>query len=443
MLGALLLAAGLRLHALDAPAFWFDEAAVARAAQGSLAQALDVAASHLAAPPLDYVITWGVGHLLGEHEFTLRWPEALLSLIAFALAVRATRRWLGQTTALVAAVILALALWPIRYAQELRFYSWYALGFWWVWLAVEQALRRDTGRAWFWLWLALVVDGHGHYLAWLGLVRWSLELFQRQPTPRQWIKFLSCGLCGALTLIPWWLWARAVHPMLRVTESLSPLALTAGLLEGLGWLGLPPTYTPQLFWIGFGLIGVALAYHAGGKPRAFVLSVLVVTTLVVLIVSLSGIGYLGGRYLLPVNYLWGILIADGLARLGQRWRWMPVMGIGLIGLMAGLNLATYYAWPRTNAPAVIQALPPHLTQIEIGGTSLAAKFIEGEVSYYWSRLNATRPLPLVRFASEPGPCEATRIWLNPANNPIQPPTAWQALIPPENWPGQIAVWVCP
>ncbi len=159
----LYLAAFLRFHQLEYKSLWVDEIGQVVAAQAGILETLRGAALHVAAPPLDYLITW-LARQVGNNEFILRVPSVLWSLLAvaalYALAKHVTRSIL---IALIAAYLFTLAPLVVRYAQEVRFY---ALSIFLTLLCVYAFVRAwemPTRARWFVFALALIAAFYAHY----------------------------------------------------------------------------------------------------------------------------------------------------------------------------------------------------------------------------------------------------------------------------------------
>ena len=84
LLGILLIGAFLRFYQLEYKSLWVDEIGQVVAAQGGVTGALAGAARHVAAPPLDYLVTW-LSMQIGRSEFILRFAPAAWSIQAIAL----------------------------------------------------------------------------------------------------------------------------------------------------------------------------------------------------------------------------------------------------------------------------------------------------------------------------------------------------------------------
>lgn len=141
----LLLAAGLRFHALGAQSFWNDEGS-------SYVQALrpfaDIAYNAgLDIHPPGYYWLLGAWRLLGgTSEFGLRSLSVFASVLSIAFTYALGRRLFGWSAGLTAALLVALNSFSIYYAQEARMYAllalWAAAGFW----ALAAFLRNPNGK---------------------------------------------------------------------------------------------------------------------------------------------------------------------------------------------------------------------------------------------------------------------------------------------------------
>ncbi len=204
--GVLVLAAGLRLHALDAQSFWNDEGSSYGQALRTPAEIAVNAAADIH-PPGYYWLLAGWRVLTGESELALRMLSVLASLLSGACAFALGRRLYGCTAGLVALAAVTVNTFSIYYAQEARMYAllalWGAASTWALVVVLEGGGRRAV------LALALttaaglytnyafagVLAMHGVMgLAWLGLVARSRALF--------WRLLASYGLALAL-FAPW------------------------------------------------------------------------------------------------------------------------------------------------------------------------------------------------------------------------------------------------
>ena len=150
LLALVLVGMALRLAGLDAQPLWLDEAFSLWAARLPVEELPGWLARIDHHPPLYYFALRSWRAAVGESEWALRGLSALASVLTIPLLAAATRRLLGCEAALTAAVLVAVAPFQVRYAQEARMYSL-------VMVAVTAALaitaglltaREMRGRAW-------------------------------------------------------------------------------------------------------------------------------------------------------------------------------------------------------------------------------------------------------------------------------------------------------
>lgn len=165
MLLILLVGTGLRWHHLAHKSLWVDEIGQVVLAQGGLVETILAPRIHVAAPPLDYVLTWFALEL-GAHEFILRFAPAAWSILTLAVLYTFARRVTrSQMVAVVAALLLALSAAAVQYAQQVRFY---ALGTLLLTLCVYlfvRAVEMSTRKNWFVFGIALGLAFYAHYYA--------------------------------------------------------------------------------------------------------------------------------------------------------------------------------------------------------------------------------------------------------------------------------------
>lgn len=154
---------GLRIHGLGRDGLHLDEAGQAWAAtQPTLAGMVAIERTHVMAMPLDYLITRALA-AISDNEFVLRLASAAWATLNIA-ALYALTKWLTgrPTTALLAALLLAVSPLHIGYAQVLRFYAslstFYALAC----LLLYRALRRPSGNRWAAFGLATLIGSYFH-----------------------------------------------------------------------------------------------------------------------------------------------------------------------------------------------------------------------------------------------------------------------------------------
>ncbi len=118
-----LLAALLRLWALGGKTIWLDEAFSIWVADDALPEILRFVASVDHHPPLYYVLLHGWQARFGDSADAVRSLSALLSIITVPILYAAGKRLVGTPAALMAACVLALSPFHVRYAQEARMYA--------------------------------------------------------------------------------------------------------------------------------------------------------------------------------------------------------------------------------------------------------------------------------------------------------------------------------
>jgi len=122
----LMLAAGLRFHALDDQSFWNDEG---NSYGQSLRSPADIAINAAADihPPGYYWLLAGWRVATGESEFALRSLSVFASILSAACAFALGRRLFGPTAGLITLAAVAVNTFSITYAQEARMYALMAL----------------------------------------------------------------------------------------------------------------------------------------------------------------------------------------------------------------------------------------------------------------------------------------------------------------------------
>jgi mannosyltransferase len=122
LLTIFLAAVALRLYELGSESLWFDEAWSFKIAQMDPWQIV-FSTPEDNNPPLYYLILHYWLLLTGDSEFAIRLPSAIASALAVPLIYGVGRMLFGRPAALMAALILSLSAYQIRYAQEARAYS--------------------------------------------------------------------------------------------------------------------------------------------------------------------------------------------------------------------------------------------------------------------------------------------------------------------------------
>jgi hypothetical protein len=203
----LAISAVLRFVDLGRQSYWYDETWVATAAvQPTLAQAVKIARLNIAAPPLDYVITWAMGQV-SLQEGWLRIPEALWGVGAVWAIFFLARKMFGDAAALTAAALVALAPIHIYFSQELRFYSPWFFFYWLLSSLLYQAASTPTRRNWILVVEVASIGAYFHFytvLAFLNGFAFLLTLSHqnRQHLLSAWKGYLIAGIVTGLLVLP-------------------------------------------------------------------------------------------------------------------------------------------------------------------------------------------------------------------------------------------------
>lgn len=231
LISVLAITVGVRAAALPARPLWFDEVLSWRIAKSPLAEwpaALRVSPH----PPAYFLVLRCWVLAAGDDPTATRWPSVaagaagVLGLYLFTRRVTAAWGWAtAHRAGLLAAALLALSPFHIRYSVEARMYALAAaFAVWTAWLllrALDPALPRWRGWA---LYTAVAVPfAYTHYFAYLSLAcqaayavwvccdevggRW----WRIARAPRFWPAAGSYGLVG-VALLPW---AAVLHGHLR------------------------------------------------------------------------------------------------------------------------------------------------------------------------------------------------------------------------------------
>lgn len=201
---------GLRLFQLDSQSFWYDEGVTATIAQRNLVELTRWTANDIQ-PPLYYYIVAGWGRLAGWSEWALRYPSAILGVLAIPLlAVLALRLAQLRAAALLAALLAAMHPLLVYYGQEARMYTLLVLlGILAAYLLARAADRDPPGWR---LWAAYVVVAaaaiYTHYFAvflLLGLGgAWLLDVaVRRRRFGATLVPFVAANAMVVLLYLPW------------------------------------------------------------------------------------------------------------------------------------------------------------------------------------------------------------------------------------------------
>ena len=388
----LLLAAAIRLQGITGQSLWFDEGWSAHAAiQPTLAQAVRADETN---PPLYYLLLNLGARFLGDSEFSLRWPSALMTLLLNALVWQLARCNFGRRVAWYA-LWLATCSAPLWWAaREARMYALLALLVLALLLAWQQLLRRPGRRAWLLLLSCETLILYTHntgplFILWLNLVA-LLHWLRTRRRPRQpgWRAWLA----GQLTVLVLWMpWLLTRYLDVAAANS----ALQHGPQPGLTlfsrmWASLLLAPWELVVASGLtGLVGVVAAAFLPFAPwqRAETRRLLLYILLPALLL-IPGLGLIGnpmhGRYLLPLAPLLCVLLAAAIDGLPGRARRLVAALLPTLLLTGNLQLAADPALRHDDARGMAQYYARTLTaQDSVLAWSYAERY---ELAYYWRRM---------------------------------------------------------
>jgi uncharacterized membrane protein len=353
----------LRLFRLGSMSYWFDEAISLSIAQADLHVILTnaIRSSH---PPLYYLLLKGWLALgSGSSEAAVRLPSALLSAVAIP-AVYALARTLfprHQAIGLIGAMLLAIAPFPIAYAQEARMYALQLLLVVLMLLAFFRAWQQGHLRWWLFFVATATLGVYAQYFTFLVIGGLHLvALLDRKRLKVRWRKLLLADLAVALLFVPQLLiflgqtgiamasdWVapdpvyivRALH-MLILSYSLPPWGVAAGFFVTLSLAALA-TYQ----------MAHTLRQNTDQSDRASLLLVLLTfwsPLLLVAVLSVVRPFFLPFRSLTVIVPSYVLLLAYGLKSAHRRSP-LPVL-YGLLAVLVLLSLKYYYTAPGFAKP---------------------------------------------------------------------------------------------
>ena len=119
----------IRLAGAARAGIWYDEAVSLKLAAGSLSTIYEGLVSSLDnSPPFFNLFLHFWIRLFGLHpQFVVELPSVLAGVLTIWLIFNVGRRFFNERTAVIAALLLALSPYHVKYSQEIRPYAWAAL----------------------------------------------------------------------------------------------------------------------------------------------------------------------------------------------------------------------------------------------------------------------------------------------------------------------------
>ncbi|MBN1937737.1 MAG: glycosyltransferase family 39 protein [Anaerolineae bacterium] len=450
-----MIGAGLRLWLIGSKGLWLDEAFsvwLARQPWAAMMRWIVQIDQH---PPLYYILLHG-WIALGDGEATIRALSALFSALTIPLIFALGRTLIDGRAGLLAALLLALSPFHIRFAQETRMYALLAFNAVLSMLAVARLLKAPHVRVWwaiYTVFTALTMLTHntavlfpiainGIILSLILAQRLGVETGLALPPLKHWL----IAQAGVLALWGFWLpafviQARGVYAEFwlppptwgKIAETLKNF-LCAFLPDDLG--------AGHLIWLVYAAVFGLGIYHLRRRLGTLILllGLFLIPFLGDLLVSLKRpIFY--DRTLIWTTVPLYLLLAAGLT--SMRWRW-SVIQIVLLVILNIFSLQRYYVhfekeeWDKAAAYVAGQARPDDLLLFN-------ATWVQIPFDYYLDRFDLQvqeRGVPVDLFDRgilEPKMAEGdlpylhsliagrSRVWLVYSHNWYTDP---QGLIPP-------------
>ena len=359
------LAVLLRIFLLGRQSLWWDEAASAHLAGLNWPHLWDALWTSGEGNMALYYAILHVWTALGGSEFALRLPSVFFATATIAVFYVFGARLSGTRTGLLAALLLAVNVYHIRYSQEARSYTLLVLLVTLSSMFFVSGIQRPTQRAWTAYVITTTLAVYAHFFGVLVLAaHWiSTQFIRRRDVP--WGAFVkSTCVIGAL-LVPVGIflftkdqgqvdWVSRVGPEAigRALTSLAGAGPTSDKPAAATLYTLANVGRRLLLLLYAGLITLALTkgvWRETGRARyerwmyAFLATWLLAPPILAYIVSMRKPIFVI-RYLIVSLPPLVFLIADGLSRIQRRALSVGVLG-ALVGL-AGLQICSYYSYTK-------------------------------------------------------------------------------------------------
>lgn len=368
----IIVGSGIRFHELGGDSLWYDEAASWQQAHGTFAQIFERTARDNY-PPLHNLLLYASINLLGDTEWALRMPSAVLGVAAIAAICWVGHMGAGSATGLVAAALLTFSPFNVSYSREGRMYTLMALaaicfaGACWRTARSPSAVRLATmilaGMALLYshpygtfYWLTIAVAATGLATPWQDDWRRSVRAM------------VIGGVVSGLSFLPWaivlmgrassiqrngfWIAPASFDGVLRILTSLAGGARMANLAT----VGILVAILPR--WSKLR----ALADHSqdqgavepvaqrlpGSRFVFFLLSWALVPIAIAVVVSWLTRPILISRYVIASSPALLLAASCGFARFGSGFRqWIPGSAVSALAVSA-LIAARPFAFTRAD-----------------------------------------------------------------------------------------------
>lgn len=298
-------------------------------------------------PPLYYLLLDAWTLLLGDSEFSLRLPSALLAMLSLSAIYTLGRQCFNTKTGLIALILLGTSGFYLYYAREARMYSLYlalaTLSTWtyYLWWRKPSILR---GLLYGFI-LSLML--YTHYTSFTIILA---QLIHMAFTVKLWTQYgkwsqiiIPLGL-ASLAFAPWLVVLIQQLAINTVLASAGAIVSDWGTASAI-WLKLTSGY-----WGIFALVLIlSRGVFSAQKKRSDLLLFFLngfVPIITLFIINAQGLSILQLRYLIPMLSAWSIIIAYLLSEM-----WIPfiknprvglVLTIFFTGWIAYTQIATYH-----------------------------------------------------------------------------------------------------
>ena len=346
LLAIFLVGLALRLYGLGSESLWWDEVyAISTMAQPGPLEIIRLSSTDNN-PPLFYLILHYWMLFAGDSAFSVRLPSAIAGALAIPVMYGIGRLLFDRGAGLLAAFILALSAYNVRYAQEARGYSLMVLltllSFYFFVKLARGGSSRYTSVGYV-VCTALLI--YAHFYGVFFVAAQVLYLLVSRENLRRWV---LPGVALALLYVPW--------VLLLAVNVLSPAGAWRG---GTTWIPEPTladsirifhAYSESLplaivftLLAGYGLFRIV----RGDKPAAYLLLAwLLVPIVVPFIVSHLYRPMLVDRYTIAASPAFYLLVTQGIAGFkgfvyGER-RYAQALLVVLVATLSVVSITGYF-----------------------------------------------------------------------------------------------------
>jgi mannosyltransferase len=402
----------LRLYDLGSESIWYDEVWAVRIAR---MEPLEIMRASLGDnnPPLYYLLLHYWILLAGDSEFAIRLPSAIASALAVPLIYGIGTLLFSRAAGLMAALILSLSAYQVRYAQEARGYAllvFVGLASFYFLLKLLKDDKSWTTSAGYVASTTLLM--YTHVYAILLVAAQGIYLLATRQAPRKWL--LSAGAVAVL-YVPGVVWL-----------AVNVLSSGGAWNNAMFWVPEPTlTHVVDFFvlYSGFALVAAAFGLLAAfglfdlvrskqGSAAWLLLAWLLVPIVVPFVVSHLYRPMLLDRYTIAASPAFYLLVARGIEALGgvMYWRALAAVAVAVVSLVATFGYfaaTTTTPWREISGYVDDHARPGDLVLFNEGSGRLV-------FGYYFTREDVTEEVASVESSSPPVTWKEMREGLAPA-----------------------------